>query len=921
MSDIAVFYLARWAEGLAHFDAFARSLREHPAGMDYDLILICKGFTRPTQLAAVSAMFKGIPHQVTMVEDSIGQDIHSYKAVAPRFPHTHVCFMNTFTRINADNWLKKLFDAMSLPDVGMVGATASLESLNNSWELLNRVEWLVTHPARYDAELSQSFEWIIKHFHPVTGAALRSRKKRLRRWLGDRRSARPRIDAIMDGHEKAWDTVTSEGAPFNFAAKYPHFPNPHIRSNVFMLLREDMIRMPLKDGHSKLAGCDFESGPDGLSARMLKRGKRLLLVGANGKAYDIENWAMSGTFRSKNQENLLATDNQTRSFDVQSPAERKTHSIMAWSSYLAGNPDSLYGIKFDSQMPLSELRKKKEVLKSGEGRLLSIVIPTHNRLELTLDAIKTIRAQNYQNWEIAVFDNASSEDVSAAIRSLRDSRIRCERSDEFLPVTKSWNRAMNMARGEYVTLIGDDDGLAPGFFERIVAIADRFGNPDVIYSSLYQFFHPGVLPDRPLGLLQMLPTADFMRQRYYPFVLDKAAARRAVDNSLQLRRTFMFNMPAFTARRDFLDTIRRDGEVLHPPFPDYYFANLVFDKAKKIVVEPKPIAFQGISTASFGFTLFNQKTEDGFKVLGHKLQQDALFGDVGHHLLPGPGYHSQYIMTMAHLAKAIGDPERQPNFSRYRRLQIYHYLSSRGFPLIWQNQEDGKIIWEKLSLSEKIDAYKMIAIVHFNKQFPKFTMASRLGRDVSMHAFSPKQELLNDGDYIKGSDVFEALADQEDETLKLTKGEFITGLPLVPGTRVVQQFKMARPVLNAVSIQLYSFGKAPTDYEIDWTIKARVGDRLLKIGEGKLSTANFFEWTKHKLKTSHSPPDVTAIEVEISVSKEIEVDVPVYLPLFQILDEGKLPLPRVNGEVFDKNVVVGLDVAYDKSEGADMLVS
>ena len=98
----------------------------------------------------------------------------------------------------------------------------------------------------------------------------------------------------------------------------------------------------------------------------------------------------------------------------------------------------------------------------------------------------------------------------------------------------------------------------------------------------------------------------------------------------------MFNMPAFTVRRDFLHSIRRNGEVLHPPFPDYYFANFVLDRASKIVVEPRPIAFQGISTSSFGFTLFNQKTDEGFEVLGHKLKQDDLFNEFGHHLPPGP---------------------------------------------------------------------------------------------------------------------------------------------------------------------------------------------------------------------------------------------------------------------------------------------
>jgi glycosyltransferase involved in cell wall biosynthesis len=481
-----------------------------------------------------------------------------------------------------------------------------------------------------------------------------------------------------------------------------------------------------------------------------------LLVGANGEAYDIPQWMNSGCFRSRKQENLLAVDNQTRAFDLYTSPERESVRTMAWGAYLEGSPGKLYGVNFDNLRPLSEFTTPPA--RSGKERLLSIVIPTHNRLELTLDAIKTVQEQNYQNWEISIFDNASSEDVGEAIRALNDNRIRCERSDKFLPVTNSWNRALNMARGEYVTLIGDDDGLAPGFFERIGELADQFEEPDVIFSALYQFFHPGVLPAKPLGIVQTLPTADFMKQRDYPFVLDKQSAKRAVDNSLGLRRTLMFNMPAFTVRREFLESMRRDGDVLHPPFPDYYFANLVFDRANKIVVEPRPIAFQGVSTSSFGFTLFNQKTEEGFEILGHKLKQDDLFAEFGHYLLPGPGYNSQYIMTMAHLAKAIGDPARRPDFARYRRIQINAFLASHGYSVRWSSAE-ARLIWKQLSLLEKLEAF-YIAMVHRLDRpwLPLLRLSSAM--NLGMHAFIPVQYTLNEGDYMKGSEIFAALQDR-----------------------------------------------------------------------------------------------------------------------------------------------------------------
>src|SRR5580692_11334195 len=161
MSDVAVFYLARFKEGFAAFEAFAQSLRKHPAGLDHDLIIICKGFEHRAAFVLLAAVFEGIPYSITEVDDDIGQDIHSYKAAAERFPHTYACFINTFTEIKSDGWLKKLFDALSLPRVGMVGATGSFESLNNSYRLIHTVQLLSGALVRYDTKMHRSIKWLI----------------------------------------------------------------------------------------------------------------------------------------------------------------------------------------------------------------------------------------------------------------------------------------------------------------------------------------------------------------------------------------------------------------------------------------------------------------------------------------------------------------------------------------------------------------------------------------------------------------------------------------------------------------------------------------------------------------------------------------------------------------------------------------
>ena len=136
---------------------------------------------------------------------------------------------------------------------------------------------------------------------------------------------------------------------------------------------------------------------------------------------------------------------------------------------------------------------------------------------------------------------------------VRDLRVRCNRSDEFLPVTESWNRAMAMAEGDYVILLGDDDGLTPNYFQRIQDVIERFEQPDVIYTGIYQFWHRGVAPWQPEPHLLDVRHGFFFVGRDQPFKLSSEEAVRAVTGSLRLRMNFSFNSQAFLYSRSFVE--------------------------------------------------------------------------------------------------------------------------------------------------------------------------------------------------------------------------------------------------------------------------------------------------------------------------------------------------------------------------------
>ncbi|HXZ97294.1 MAG TPA: glycosyltransferase [Burkholderiales bacterium] len=346
--------------------------------------------------------------------------------------------------------------------------------------------------------------------------------------------------------------------------------------------------------------------------------------------------------------------------------------------------------------------------------MFSVVIPTHDRLDLLRDAVETVLRQDYPKWELVIFDNASTDDIRGYITSFSDRRIRYERSDDFLPVTDSWNRAINLATGDYVTVLGDDDGLTPGYFGKLSRIIEEFGSPDVLYSAIYQFWHPDVAPWERRGFVADVKNGFFFVGRIAPFLLSAEEAAKAVRGSIRLRRNFTFNQQAFCVRRDFLQRLREDGPVFRAPFPDYFFANIAFAKARSIVVIPEPMSIAGVSKASYGYMLFNELEEQGAELLHTRLASDPLYSDVEKFLLPGPLYNTKYVITMEHVSRNVRDfLHCGVAYDRYRRLQIFGVLSSnRG--RIGTTTPTGSLLWSRLTLFEKLLALVLSPIIRIS---------------------------------------------------------------------------------------------------------------------------------------------------------------------------------------------------------------
>lgn len=106
--------------------------------------------------------------------------------------------------------------------------------------------------------------------------------------------------------------------------------------------------------------------------------------------------------------------------------------------------------------------------------MVSVIMPTYNCGAFIGEAIKSVKMQTYQVWELIVVDDCSTDNTESVVRQIMadDARLIYIRNDKQLGAAESRNKALRKAKGHWVAFLDSDDMWLPAKLEKQIAFMD-----------------------------------------------------------------------------------------------------------------------------------------------------------------------------------------------------------------------------------------------------------------------------------------------------------------------------------------------------------------------------------------------------------------------------------------------------------------
>lgn len=198
---------------------------------------------------------------------------------------------------------------------------------------------------------------------------------------------------------------------------------------------------------------------------------------------------------------------------------------------------------------------------SGGKPLVSVIMNCLNGESYLREAIDSVFAQTYDNWEIIFFDNASTDSSEAIARSY-GGKLRYFRSTQTMSLGAARNAAISNAHGDLIAFLDTDDRWLPEKLDWQVALFLKQPDVDFVYGNFY-FTRPGS-ERKHLGFRREQPQGNVFGKFlvYFPINLQTVMIRRSMlgrlpdlfDTKLNLAEDYdLFMQLLYEAKAGYID--------------------------------------------------------------------------------------------------------------------------------------------------------------------------------------------------------------------------------------------------------------------------------------------------------------------------------------------------------------------------------
>lgn len=151
--------------------------------------------------------------------------------------------------------------------------------------------------------------------------------------------------------------------------------------------------------------------------------------------------------------------------------------------------------------------------------LISVIIPTYNRVELLGRSIQSVLSQTYTNLELLIIDDCSKDNTGEFVKSLSDKRIRYHRNEHNMGLAGAKNVGVSLAKGELVAFQDDDDEWLPDKLMRLMEVWKKEKNEEtgMIYHEMQEQGASTFIPSRDIPL-EWKSKEIFRHMLLYPMI-------------------------------------------------------------------------------------------------------------------------------------------------------------------------------------------------------------------------------------------------------------------------------------------------------------------------------------------------------------------------------------------------------------------